>query len=190
MLLVAMIWLTVGQLPAWAQDDVITWLNTESSDNGTTATSAVWTDYVHPGDSTPPAGLPIGGTVQYGCKYHDPNYRKHTGVDFPAAIGTTVQSTMYGKVVFAGWGGDWGNLVVVENNGVQIYLAHMSSVSVSGGQTIERGAKVGEVGSTGNSTGPHLHYGIKIKTEAGGAVWVNPFEYFGSANYVDVGCDD
>ena len=94
---------------------------------------------------------------------------------------------MAGKVVWAGENGLWGNLVVVENNGVQTYYAHLQSISVTEGEIVEAGDLLGESGSTGNSTGPHLHYGIKQKTETG-QVWLNPIYYFDGADFIKVPC--
>ncbi len=90
-------------------------------------------------------------------------------------------------MVWAGENGPWGNLVVVENNGYQVYLAHLETVAVSEGQLLQHGDSVGEVGSTGNSTGPHLHYGIKQRTETG-QLWLNPVDFFDNADYIQVGC--
>ncbi len=147
-----------------------------------------WEGYVDPLDPAGPRGLPLAGTVYLGCLFHDPNYASHTGVDFPAGLGTPVYATMAGLVVWAGPNGPWGNLVVIENNGYQIYLAHLESIAVTQGQIVSLGTYVGGVGSTGNSTGPYLHYGIKQQTE-GGQVWLNPVIFFEGAEYVQVACE-
>jgi murein DD-endopeptidase MepM/ murein hydrolase activator NlpD len=94
---------------------------------------------------------------------------------------------MAGRVVWADSNGPWGNLVVVENNGFQIYLAHLETIAVTQGQIIRSGDTVGQVGSTGNSTGPHLHYGIKRQTD-GGQVWLDPAAFFEGAEYLKVVC--
>ena len=126
-----------------------------------------WDGYVSPDDPAPPGGLPLYGTVYLGCVFHDENYPDHTGVDFPAGQGTPVYTTLAGRVVWADFNGPWGNLVVVENGGYQVYLAHLDSLTVSPGQMISRSEAVGTVGSTGRSTGPHLHYGVKRRTDGG-----------------------
>lgn len=189
--------LTIPQLPAWAQEDAEEWLlgtpqpgGSETGDNGSSpaGVGVGWDGYVDPLDPNPPRGLPLGDPVYLGCLFHDPSYTNHTGVDFPAARGTPVYTTMAGKVVWAGENGPWGNLVVVENNGYQIYLAHLETIAVTEGQVLQSGSPVGEVGNTGNSTGPHLHYGIKQRTE-GSQVWLNPVDFFGNADYISVGCD-
>ena len=94
---------------------------------------------------------------------------------------------MAGKVVWAAANGPWGNLVVVENNGHQTYYAHLNSFSVVKGEIVSRGTQIGKEGSTGNSTGPHLHYGIKVKLKQG-AYWDDPINYFDGAGYVKVPC--
>ncbi|MBV9505044.1 MAG: M23 family metallopeptidase [Acidobacteriia bacterium] len=97
----------------------------------------------------------------------------HTGVDISAATGTPVHVTANGIVVRAEWSGGYGRLVVVDHgSGVQTYYAHLSKFFVQTGQELRRGEAVGEVGSTGRVTAPHLHYEVRI----GGAP-VNPYRY-------------
>jgi len=195
-LFVTLVGLTIPQLPSWAQEDATEWLlgtpqpvGSETWDNGSSPAGigVGWDGYIDPGDPDSPRGLPLQATVYLGCLFHDPNYTNHTGVDFPATLGTPVYTTMAGKVVWAAENGPWGNLVVVENNGYQIYLAHLETIAVTEGQILRYGDAVGEVGSTGNSTGPHLHYGIKRRTE-GGQVWLDPVGFFGDADYLKVVC--
>jgi len=195
-LFVTFVGLTIPQLPSWAQEDAAEWLlgtpqpvGSETWDNGSSpaGVGVGWDGYLDPGDSNAPRGLPLRDTVYLGCLFHDPNYTNHTGVDFPANLGTSVYTTMAGKVVWAGENGPWGNLVVVENNGYQIYLAHLETIAVTEEQILQYGETVGEVGSTGNSTGPHLHYGIKRRT-AGGQVWLDPVAFLGDADYLRVVC--
>jgi len=188
--------LTIPQLPSWAQDNATEWLlgtpqpiGSETSDNGSSpaGVGVGWDDYVDPTDPNPPRDLPLNDIVYLGCLFHDPNYTDHTGVDFPANQGTPVYATMKGRVVWADSNGPWGNLVVIENNGYQIYLAHLEMIAVTQGQILRYGENVGEVGSTGNSTGPHLHYGIKRQTD-GGQVWLNPVAFFDGADFLKVAC--
>jgi murein DD-endopeptidase MepM/ murein hydrolase activator NlpD len=195
-LFMTLIALMIPQLPAWAQGGANAWLlgtpqpvGSEIDDNGSSpaGVGVGWDGYVDPEDPGPPHGLPLHPVVYLGCLFHDPAYPNHTGVDFPATLGTSVYSTMAGKVVWAGVNGPWGNLVVIENNGYQIYLAHLSSIAVAEGQILGYGEFVGAVGSTGNSTGPHLHYGIKQQVE-GGQVWLNPVGFFTGSAYISVGC--
>ncbi len=95
--------------------------------------------------------------------------RFHTGVDYPAPAGTTVGAAGRGQVVFAGWdAGGYGNLVVIEHpRGVRSYYAHLARVAVRQGGGVVAGNSVGTVGSTGISSGPHLHFELRL---AGAAI--------------------
>jgi peptidoglycan hydrolase-like protein with peptidoglycan-binding domain len=89
--------------------------------------------------------------------------RRHTGLDYPAAYGSRVGAAGRGHVVFAGWNsGGYGNLVVVRHRlGFESWYAHLSSIAVSPGQYVVGGNTIGYVGSTGRSTGPHLHFEVR-----------------------------
>lgn len=83
----------------------------------------------------------------------------HSGLDFVASAGTTVRATAPGTVISAGWNGGYGQMVEVEHaDGVSTRYGHLSKILVKVGAEIDAGAPVGRVGSTGRSTGPHLHY--------------------------------
>lgn len=100
----------------------------------------------------------------------------HTGIDFAAATGTTVRAVGPGTVVSAGWSGAYGNEVVIQHaDGKYSQYAHMSSLSVSAGQSVSGGQQIGQVGSTGNSSGPHLHF--EIRTSPGYGSDVDPVSY-------------
>jgi Peptidase family M23 len=124
-----------------------------------------------------------------GCRFHDPKYPEHVGVDFPTAIGIPVETTMGGKVIWAGAAGEWGNLVVVENAFTAVYFAHLSSIQVQVGDALSRGDVVGKTSSTGNSTGPHLHDGV-LRYEDGhpDGVWIDPETTFSPYDYYPVPC--
>lgn len=97
----------------------------------------------------------------------DPVYgtsKFHEGMDFSAPIGTPVYATGRGRVTEAGWQSGYGNCIDIDHgfNYVTRY-AHLSKVLVKKGQTVERGEKIGEVGNTGKSTGPHLHYEVRLR---------------------------
>ena len=97
----------------------------------------------------------------------------HTGLDIGAPSGTPVKVAASGTVVWAGYKGSLGNLVVVQHsNGVQTYYGHCSKIYVSSGQTVSQGQTISAVGSTGNSTGPHLHFEIRVN-----GVAYNPQNY-------------
>jgi hypothetical protein len=87
----------------------------------------------------------------------------HSGIDFPAPEGTPVGAAGVGSVIFAGYNsGGYGNLVVVQHRlGYTSWYAHLSSIAVSSGQAVDGGTRIGYVGSTGNSTGPHLHFEVR-----------------------------
>ncbi len=90
----------------------------------------------------------------------------HTGQDFAAPAGTPARAAARGVVVFADWGGSYGNLVRIRHaNDVETWYAHLSAIDVAAGEVVENGEAVGKVGSTGNSTGPHLHLEVRVNDE-------------------------
>ncbi|MEV7277515.1 LysM peptidoglycan-binding domain-containing M23 family metallopeptidase [Streptomyces sp. NPDC093111] len=92
----------------------------------------------------------------------------HTGVDFIASTGTTVRAVGPGTVYSAGWGGAYGNQVVIQHaDGTFSQYGHLSSLSVSAGQTVSGGQQIGLSGATGNVTGPHLHFEMRTGPEYG-----------------------
>jgi murein DD-endopeptidase MepM/ murein hydrolase activator NlpD len=91
----------------------------------------------------------------------------HTGLDFRAAAGDPVRATANGKVVSAGWSGGYGRMVEIDHgNGLSTRYGHLSEINVRVGEPIKIGQVIGAVGSTGRSTGPHLHYETRIDGEA------------------------
>ncbi|QOZ25711.1 M23 family metallopeptidase [Bradyrhizobium sp. CCBAU 51753] len=91
----------------------------------------------------------------------------HTGLDFRAAQGDPVRVTANGKVVSAGWAGGYGRMVEVDHgNGLSTRYGHLSEIGVKVGEYVRIGQVIGAVGSTGRSTGPHLHYETRIDGEA------------------------
>ncbi|MGW6642427.1 transglycosylase family protein [Streptomyces iakyrus] len=100
----------------------------------------------------------------------------HTGIDFPVPTGTTVKSVASGSVVSAGWGGSYGYQVVVRHaDGRYSQYAHLSAISVRDGQSVSAGQRIGRSGSTGNSSGPHLHF--EVRTGPGFGSDVDPVAY-------------
>ncbi|MFG3027023.1 M23 family metallopeptidase [Streptomyces sp. NPDC048253] len=92
----------------------------------------------------------------------------HTGIDFHAASGTSVHAIGSGTVVEAGWGGSYGNQIVIKmNDGTYTQYGHLSSIAVSVGQTVTPGERIGLSGATGNVTGPHLHFEARTTAEYG-----------------------
>lgn len=91
----------------------------------------------------------------------------HAGLDFRDTIGANVRATAAGEVVRAGWSGGYGNMVEIDHgNGLTTRYGHMMSISVAEGDHVAAGGVVGRLGSTGRSTGPHLHYETRIDGEA------------------------
>ena len=98
---------------------------------------------------------------------------RHTGLDIATSAGTPVKAAAGGTVTFAGNKGSYGKMVVITHgNGVQTYYAHCSKLYVSAGQTVGQGATIAAVGTTGNSTGPHLHLEVRVN-----GVAYNPQNY-------------
>jgi len=108
--------------------------------------------------------------------------KMHAGLDFAAHIGTPVYATGDGKIKLAGRDGGYGNAVIISHGyGYETLYAHMSKIKARGGQTVKRGDIIGYVGSTGLSTGPHLHYEIHKDGKP-----IDPVSYF----YQDVSPDE
>ncbi|MDQ0937736.1 M23 family metallopeptidase [Streptomyces turgidiscabies] len=103
----------------------------------------------------------------------------HTGIDFHAASGTPVHAVGSGTVVEAGWGGSYGNNVVIKMiDGTYTQYGHLSSINVSVGETVTPGQEIGLSGATGNVTGAHLHFEARTTAEYGSDI--NPVTYLRS----------
>lgn len=98
----------------------------------------------------------------------------HKGVDFAAKTGTRISAADGGTVTWAGWKrGGWGYLVVINHgNGIETYYAHNSKVTVKVGQKVAKGEQIAKMGSTGNSSGPHVHFEVHVNGR-----YVNPWKY-------------
>ncbi len=116
------------------------------------------------GTGTPSASgfiWPVNGTVVsgYGMRWG----RLHEGIDITASTGTPIWAAAAGTVIHAGWLGGYGNLVVVDHgNGLATAYAHASAILVAVGQQVAQGETLSLVGSTGNSSGPHLHFEVRV----------------------------
>ena len=116
---------------------------------------------------------PMASYVYISSEYGPRWGKTHTGVDFAANAGTEVYSWKNGTVTYAGWNGSYGNFIeVTHNDGTISRYAHLSKILVSKGQIVTENQHIGNVGSTGNSTGPHLHFEIKVNGS-----FVNPLNY-------------
>jgi murein DD-endopeptidase MepM/ murein hydrolase activator NlpD len=97
----------------------------------------------------------------------------HTGVDFRVPVGTPVASIQQGQVVYANWAGAYGRKIVIRHiNGVTSVYAHLSTINVRVGQTVQAGERIGRSGRSGNTTGPHLHLEVHKFDQP-----VNPLKY-------------
>jgi murein DD-endopeptidase MepM/ murein hydrolase activator NlpD len=115
------------------------------------------------GDLMYPVNGPI--TSPFGWRIHPIlGYRKfHTGVDFGVGYGTPIRTADSGTVIYSTWMGGYGNVIIVDHgNGLSTLYAHQSSLAVGSGARVTRGQTVGYVGSTGFSTGPHLHFEVRV----------------------------
>jgi murein DD-endopeptidase MepM/ murein hydrolase activator NlpD len=125
-----------------------------------------------------PSIWPVSGTLEGGFggrrnPFGGGGYEFHSGQDIEATPGAPVVSGASGRVSFIGWQNGYGQLVVVDHGGgLTTRYGHLSHIDVSLGQSVARGELVGRVGSTGRSTGPHLHYEVRINDEP-----VNPLQY-------------
>ncbi len=139
------------------------------------------------GKSTQSAGTPAASPPPSGRHRRYPYHQTgsmwssgyHTGTDFVVPTGTSLKAVGAGTVVSAGWGGAYGNQVVIQlADGHYAQYAHLSSLSVSAGQSVTAGQQVGLSGATGNVTGPHLHFEIRTTPDYGSDV--DPIAYLRS----------
>lgn len=109
------------------------------------------------------------------CPFH--GREKHTGLDIPAPYGTSVKAAASGKVVVSGWGGSYGNYVIISHGGgLYTLYGHNSSLVVSSGARVKKGQTIARVGSTGSSTGNHCHFEVRKGGNSHGND-VNPWNY-------------
>jgi murein DD-endopeptidase MepM/ murein hydrolase activator NlpD len=120
---------------------------------------------------TTPSIWPVVGKLESGVggrrnPFGGRGYEFHEGQDIDATYGTPVQAAATGRVTIAGWQRGYGKVVYVDHsNGLSTRYGHLSEIDVSVGQTVNRGQTIGLVGSTGRSTGPHLHYEVRINNQ-------------------------
>jgi murein DD-endopeptidase MepM/ murein hydrolase activator NlpD len=125
-----------------------------------------------------PSIWPVEGKLESGFggrrnPFGGSSYEFHSGQDIDAEYGSPVIAGASGKVEFAGWQNGYGQLVVINHGGgLTTRYGHLSHIDVAMGQSVERAQFLGRVGSTGRSTGPHLHYEVRINDEP-----VNPLQY-------------
>jgi murein DD-endopeptidase MepM/ murein hydrolase activator NlpD len=114
-----------------------------------------------PRSSPIPLGWPL--LLQVGDRFGPRASRFHAGIDLPAPAGTAVTASAAGKVTWAAPRGSWGNLVTVDHGrGVRTMYAHLATIDVKVGDWVAGGTVLGRVGSTGDATGPHLHFEVRV----------------------------
>ena len=125
-----------------------------------------------------PTVWPVEGTLEGGFggrrnPFSGAGYEFHSGQDIEAPWGAPVVSGASGRVTFVGWQNGYGQLVIVDHGGgLSTRYGHLSSIDVSLGDAVSRAQLIGRIGSTGRSTGPHLHYEVRINDQP-----VNPLQY-------------
>ncbi|WP_245647791.1 M23 family metallopeptidase [Novosphingobium lentum] len=125
-----------------------------------------------------PSLMPVSGvhlTSGYGMRWHPVlgGRRQHKGVDLATPVGTPIHASADGVVGKADWFGGYGLYVQIEHGGnLETRYGHMSRIAVAEGEHVHKGEVIGYVGTTGRSTGPHLHYEVRVNGEA-----VNPIPY-------------
>ncbi|MEU9389906.1 LysM peptidoglycan-binding domain-containing M23 family metallopeptidase [Streptomyces sp. NPDC048324] len=148
-----------------------------SSAGKATTRSATATTTATTGFQLPVSGATVGTGYHVAGSMWSSGY--HTGVDFVVPTGTSLKAVGAGTVVSAGWGGAYGNQVVIRlADGYYAQYAHLSQLSVSAGQSMSPGQQVGLSGATGNVTGPHLHFEIRTTPDYGSDV--DPVAYLRS----------
>jgi murein DD-endopeptidase MepM/ murein hydrolase activator NlpD len=148
---------TIGQTYTWTALEDYT--RTEFKQAAATTESPYATATTDSGQALPLAKYEVGNVFGIADAVHTGGV--HSGVDMSAPTGTEIYAIEGGKVIAAEWQGAAGKAVTIKtNDGYSVLYGHMNSMAVSTGDKVETGQKIGRVGSTGNSTGPHLHLGV------------------------------
>jgi murein DD-endopeptidase MepM/ murein hydrolase activator NlpD len=129
------------------------------------------TPNIWPVTNTPPV------SSEYGLRWNPTSWgiRKHKGIDIAVDKGTPVYATAPGRVVYAGWGGGFGNYVKIDHGDtLYTYYGHLSKIKVKEGAAVRRGALIAYSGNTGRVTGDHLHYQIKYRGKDVNPRWAMP----------------
>lgn len=142
----------------------------EAEARGLRARSAKLAAQIQSGSVNLPSTVSVGGSGQFSWPVNGQLTsgfgfrwgRMHEGIDIAAPTGRPIGAAAAGTVIVAGWSGGYGNLVVVSHGTISTAYGHMSRIAVSNGQQVSRGTVLGAVGSTGHSTGPHLHFEVRV----------------------------
>ncbi|MFV0294221.1 MAG: DUF5930 domain-containing protein [Paracoccus sp. (in: a-proteobacteria)] len=127
-----------------------------------------------------PLTMPVKSAFRFTSGFGPRWGRAHKGIDLAGPIGTPVMATGDGVVKFAGRQSGYGNVIIIEHAlGTETRFAHLSKIRVKKGQKVSRGSQIGDMGNTGRSTGPHLHYEVRVNGKA-----VNPMSFIKAAQNV------
>ena len=127
-----------------------------------------------------PFAMPVKAAFRYTSSFGMRWGRMHKGTDMAAPMGTPVYATADGVVIYAGWLSGYGRLIKVQHEfGIETRFAHLSKIRVEKGQRVSRGDQIGDMGNSGLSTGPHVHYEVRVNGKA-----TNPMTYIKAANNV------
>ena len=120
-----------------------------------------------------PFSIPVKSSFRYTSGFGPRWGRMHNGTDFAGPIGTPIYTTADGVVTEAGWSSGYGRLIKIQHDfGIETRYAHLNSIDVRVGQRVSRGDRIGAMGNSGRSTGPHLHYEVRVNGNP-----VNPMTY-------------
>ena len=120
-----------------------------------------------------PFDIPVKASFRFTSGFGQRWGRMHAGTDFAGPIGTPIYATADGVVTNAGWSSGYGRLIKIQHDfGIETRYAHLNAMHVSVGQRVSRGERIGDMGNSGRSTGPHLHYEVRVGGEP-----VNPMIY-------------
>ncbi|MDO5605483.1 MAG: DUF5930 domain-containing protein [Paracoccus sp. (in: a-proteobacteria)] len=127
-----------------------------------------------------PLAMPVQSSFRFTSSFGPRWGRAHQGIDLAGPVGTPILATGEGVVTFAGWQRGYGNLIKIEHAlGTETRYAHLNKIRVQVGQKVSRGSLIGDMGNTGRSTGPHLHYEVRVNGKA-----VNPMSFIKAAQNV------
>ena len=127
-----------------------------------------------------PLAMPLRAPFRYSSGFGHRWGRKHEGIDMALPVGNAVYSTAEGVVIFAGWQRGYGNVVKIQHElGIETRYGHLSKIHVKQGQRVSRGTRIADSGNTGRSTGPHLHYEVRVNGTA-----VDPMKFIKAAQNV------
>ncbi|MDO5369913.1 DUF5930 domain-containing protein [Paracoccus sp. (in: a-proteobacteria)] len=127
-----------------------------------------------------PLAMPVKSAFRFTSGFGPRWGRQHQGLDLAGPVGTPIFSTADGVVTFAGWQRGYGNLIKIQHElGTETRYGHLSKIRVKAGQKVSRNSLIGDMGNTGRSTGPHLHYEVRVDGKA-----VNPMSFIKAAQNV------